>query len=172
MILLDIFTTFFKLGLFSIGGGFAMLSLIQREVTEVNAWVTSSEFIDIVTISEIIPGPVSINSATYIGYKMAGIAGSVVATIAVVMAPVIIMIIITRFFIKFQNNEYLGHAFLGLRPVTVGLIAAAAITIAEGSFIDFNAIVICLTAFFASYKLKIDPLRLIIVYGVIGYVLY
>ncbi|MCM0651045.1 chromate transporter [Clostridium swellfunianum] len=172
MVLLDIFITFFKIGLFSFGGGYAMLPLIQQEVTIAHAWITTTEFIDIVAISQITPGPIAINSATYIGFKVAGIIGSTVATLGVIMPSVIIMIIISRFFIKFKNNKYVEYAFLGLRPTTVGLVAAAAILVAYGSFIDYKSIIIFALAFFASYKYKIDPILLTILSGIAGYILY
>jgi chromate transporter len=172
MLLLDIFITFFKIGLFSFGGGYAMLPLIQQEVTIAHTWVTTTEFIDIVAISQITPGPIAINSATYIGFKTAGILGSSVATIGVVMPSIIIMIIISRFFFKFKNNKYVEYAFLGLRPSTVGLIAAAAILVAYGSFIDYKSVIIFVLAFAASYKFKADPILLTAVAALVGYVLY
>jgi chromate transporter len=172
MILLDIFITFFKIGLFSFGGGYAMLPLIQQEVTTTHTWVTTTEFIDIVAISQITPGPIAINSATYIGFKTAGIIGSALATLGVVTPSIIIMIIISRFFIKFKNNKYLDYAFLGLRPATVGLIAAAAVLVSYESFIDFKSVIIFAAAFFASYKYKLDPILLTVIAGVVGYVLY
>jgi chromate transporter len=172
MILLDIFITFFKIGLFSFGGGYAMLPLIQQEVTIAHTWVTTTEFIDIVAISQITPGPIAINSATYIGYKTASILGSTVATIGVVLPSIIIMIIISKFFFKFKNNKYVEYAFLGLRPSTVGLVAAAAILVAYGSFIDYKSVVIFALAFVASYKYKADPILLTAVAAVVGYVLY
>ncbi|MGI6176650.1 MAG: chromate transporter [Christensenellales bacterium] len=168
----EIFITFFKIGLFSIGGGYSVLSLIQQETTVTKAWITASEFIDIVTISEIVPGAVSINLATYIGFKMSGVLGAIVATIAVVIAPVIIMIILVKFFIKLQKSKQLEETFLGLRYVTVGLIASVAITIAQTSFFDFGSVLICLAAFIASYQFKVDPIFLILISGVIGYLLY
>ena len=172
MILLDIFITFFKIGLFSFGGGYAMLPLIQQEVTTTHAWVTTTEFIDIVAISQITPGPISINSATYIGYKTASLLGSVVATVGLVMPSIIIMIIISKFFFKFKDNKYVEYAFLGLRPSTVGLIAAAAILVAYGSFIDYKSVIIFALAFLASFKYKMDPILLTVVAGVVGYLLY
>ncbi len=172
MILLDIFITFFKIGLFSFGGGYAMLPLIQQEVTVTHTWVTVTEFIDIVAISQITPGPIAINSATYIGFKTAGVLGSALATFGVVAPSIIIMIIIARFFIKFKNNKYVDYAFWGLRPATVGLIAAAAVLVSRESFIDFKSIIIFAAAFFASYKYKMDPILLTVIAGAVGYVLY
>jgi chromate transporter len=172
MILLRVFITFFKIGLFSFGGGYAMLPMIQQEVVEINNWVSDTEFIDIVAISQITPGPIAINSATYIGFKTAGVLGSTVATLGVVMPSIIIMIIISRFFIKFKNNKYVEYAFLGLRPATVGLVAAAAILVAGESFIDYKSVILFIGAFFASYKYKADPILLTVIAGILGYILY
>jgi chromate transporter len=98
--------------------------------------------------------------------------GSTVATAGVVMPSIIIMIIISKFFFKFKNNKYVEYAFLGLRPSTVGLVAAAAILVAYGSFIDYKSVVIFALAFFASYKYKMDPILLTVVAGIVGYILY
>jgi chromate transporter len=172
MIILEIFITFFKIGLFSFGGGYAMLPLIQQEVTITHAWITTTEFIDIVAISQITPGPIAINSATYIGYKTAGILGSALATLGVVTPSIIIMIIIARFFIKLKNNKYVDYAFWGLRPATVGLIAAAAVLVSYESFIDFKSVIIFAAAFVASFKYKMDPILLTVIAGAVGYLLY
>lgn len=172
MIYFKLFYTFFKIGLFSFGGGYAMLPLIQQEVTLSNKWITVKEFVDIVAISQITPGPIAINSATYIGYKIAGILGSTFATIGVVMPSIIIMIIICKFFFKFKNNKYVENAFLGLRPATVGLVATAAILVSNSSFIDYKSVIIFLVAFMASYKYKANPILLTIISAIIGLVLY
>lgn len=168
----NIFITFFKIGLFSFGGGYAMLPLIQQEVVTIHNWVSAKEFIDIVAISQITPGPIAINSATYIGYKTAGVLGSTVATLGVIAPSIIIMIIISRFFIKFKNNKYVEYAFLGLRPSTIGLVAAAAILTAKDSFIDFKSVIIFAAAFFMSYKFKLDPILLTVIAAVAGFLLY
>lgn len=171
-LLAKIFITFFKIGLFSFGGGYAMLPLIQQEVTSTNQWVSVKEFIDIVAISQVTPGPIAINSATYIGYKTAGIFGSALATLGVVAPSIIIMVIICRFFFKFKNNKYVENAFLGLRPAVVGLVAAAALLVTKGSFIDYKSIIIFAAAFIASYKFKADPILMTVVAGIIGFLLY
>lgn len=124
MILLRLFATFFKIGLFSFGGGYAMLSMMQQEVVEINNWVSISEFVDMVAISQITPGPIAINMSTYVGYKISGVLGSAIATFGCIAPSIIVMLIITRFFFKFQNNKYVENAFLGLRPATIGLVAA------------------------------------------------
>lgn len=172
MILLKLFATFFKIGLFSFGGGYAMLSMMQQEVVEINNWVSIPEFVDMVAISQITPGPIAINMSTYVGYKIAGTLGSAIATFGCVAPSIIVMLIITRFFFKFQNNKYVESAFLGLRPATIGLVAAAAILVAKGAFIDYKSLAIFGVAFLASYKYKIDPILMTIGSGIVGLVLY
>ncbi len=168
----QIFISFFKVGLFSFGGGYAMLPLIREEVVG-HGWVTVSEFTDIIAISQITPGPISVNSATYIGYTATNsFLGSVVATLGVILPSMIIMTLISIFFIKFKNNKYVDYAFLGIRPAVIGLIAAAALTlINKQNFIDFTSILFFLGAFIAALK-KVDPILLIVIVAVIGIVIY
>lgn len=172
MILIRLFYIFFKIGLFSFGGGYAMLSMMQQEVVSLNTWVTPKEFVDMVAISQITPGPVAINMATYVGYKISGIIGSTFATLGCIAPSIIIMLIITKFFFKFQNNKYVENAFLGLRPAVIGLVAAAAILVANGSFIDYKSIIIFGAAFLLSYKYNVDPIIMTIGAGIAGLLLY
>ncbi|WP_096233493.1 chromate transporter [Thermoanaerobacterium sp. RBIITD] len=169
---LKLLFSFFKIGLFSFGGGYAMLPLIQQEVVNANNWLTTKEFINVVAISQVTPGPVAINTATYVGYKVAGIIGSTFATVGVVLPSVIIILTMSKFFFKFRNNKYVDAAFTGLRPAVVGLIAAAAILVAYGSFIDYKSVIIFLAAFIATSKYKVDPILMIILAGVIGFLVY
>ncbi|MCR1898885.1 chromate transporter [Irregularibacter muris] len=172
MIFIQLFLTFFKIGLFSFGGGYAMLSMMQQEVVSINQWTSVPEFVDMVAISQVTPGPIAINMSTYVGYKIAGVLGSAIATLGCIAPSVIIMLIITRFFFKFQNNPYVENAFLGLRPTTIGLVAAAAILVAEGAFIDIKSLILFAIAFLLSYKYKIDPILMTIGAGVAGFILY
>jgi len=132
--LLDIFISFFKIGAFSFGGGYAMLPLIQEEVIEIHKWLTNKEFIDVLAIAEVTPGPIAINSATFLGYKVADVLGSLVATIAVVTPSFIIILTIAHFFNKFKDSKYVGWAFEGIRPVVLGLIASAGVTVGRDTF--------------------------------------
>jgi len=118
--LIKLFISFFKIGAFSFGGGYAMLPLIKEEIIDVHGWLTNTEFIDIIAISEMTPGPIAINSATFLGYKVAGVLGSVVATIAVVLPSFIVMSILYHFIVKFKNTPYLEWVFSGIRPVVLG----------------------------------------------------
>lgn len=174
MIYIRLLLVFFKIGLFSFGGGYAILAMMNQEIVELNKWVSEKEFIDIVAISQSTPGPIAINAATYIGYKTApnGFLGSVVATFGVVLPSLIIMLIICNFFFKFKNNKYMESALKGLRPATVGLIAAAAIMVANGAFVDYKSIMIFVGVFIASFKYKVDPILLTVISGFLGFILY
>ena len=130
MIYLQLFYTFFKIGLFGFGGGYAMLSMIQGEVVTRYGWVTSQEFTDIVAISQMTPGPIGINAAPYVGFTSTGsVWGSIVATFAVVFPSFILMLTISKFFLKYQKHPVVESIFAGLRPAVVGLLASAALVL-------------------------------------------
>ncbi len=168
----QLFSIFFKIGLFSFGGGYAMLPLIRQEVVINNHWLGAKEFTDLIAISQATPGPIAINGATYVGYKVSGFFGSISATLGVILPSFIIMLIITKFFLSFKNNEYVANAFLGLRPATIGLIAAAAILVSADSFIDYKSFIIFAVVFIASYKYEADPILLTIISGIVGFLIY
>lgn len=171
----ELFFTFFKIGLFGFGGGYAMLSMVQYEVVEAHGWLTMGEFTDIVAISQMTPGPIIINSATYIGYTATGgsIAGSLIATSAVCLPAIVIMALICRFFMIFKNNPYVNRALLWMKPAAIGLIAAAALMMMnEHNFVDYRSVLIALGAFVLAYFFKIGIIRLIIIAGLTGYLVF
>lgn len=187
MIFLQLFYTFFKIGLFGFGGGYAMLSMIQGEVVTRYNWLSSSEFTDIVAISQMTPGPIGINSATYVGYTAVinagythgiGILGSLVATFSVVLPSFILMILISRFFLKYQKHQSVASVFNGLRPGVVGLLAAAALVLmneenfGNSTYQIIISICLFLGVFIASYKFKKNPILLILLSGIIGFFIY
>ncbi|MDR3219346.1 MAG: chromate transporter [Dysgonamonadaceae bacterium] len=174
MIYLQLFCTYFKIGLFCFGGGYAMISLIQDEVVDNHAWLTNAEFTDIIAISQMTPGPIGINSATYIGYAVSGNAfGSAIATIAVCLPSFIILLLIAKAYKKFQSNEYVQYALLGLRPATVGLIASAALLLMNPeNFIDYKSLVLFGAAFALTKYAKVHPILMIILAGISGLFLY
>jgi chromate transporter len=174
MIYWQLFYTFFKIGLFSFGGGYGMLSLIQYEVVVNHGWLTNAELADILAISQMTPGPISINSATYIGYTASGsICGSALATFAISLPSFIIMLIVCRMAARFKSNKYVAAAFLGLRPMVVGLIAAAALLLLTGdNFIDYKSIIIFAAAFVAVWRFKLHPILMILLAGGVGLLLY
>ena len=177
MIYLQLFLSYLKIGFFGFGGGYAMLSLIQNEIVVQNGWLTNAEFTDIVAISQMTPGPIAINSATYIGYSVAGFWGSVVATVAVCLPALTLMILITRFFLLLQSNRYVKAALRGMHTVVIGMIGSAALLLMfplskDGrSFIDAWSWIIFALTFYASYK-KVNPILLIILSAIVGIAIY
>src|SRR5690554_2965445 len=125
MIYLELLFSFIKIGLFSFGGGYAMIPLIQKEI-ESNGWLTPAEFGDIIAIAEMTPGPIAVNSATFVGYKTAGFFGGMIATFGVALPSLILVMIISSYFFKFKNHPLNDAVFYGVRPVIAGLIITAA----------------------------------------------
>ena len=127
MIYLELFYTFFIIGAFTFGGGYAMLSLIQNEVVVEHEWISAQQFTEIVAISQMTPGPIGINSATYIGYSVTGnVFGSLLATTAVMLPSFIIVLTICKLYNKFKENNHVAHLMTLLKPMVIGMIAAAA----------------------------------------------
>lgn len=182
MIYLQLFYTFFKIGLFGFGGGYAMLSMIQGEVVTRYNWVSSQEFTDIVAISQMTPGPIGINAATYVGFTSTGnIWGSVIATFAVVLPSFILMLTISKFFLKYQKHPAVESVFSGLRPAVVGLLASAALVLmntenfgspTKDTYTFVISVIIFLIAFIGTKKYKANPILMIIACGIAGLILY
>lgn len=169
-----LFYAYTKIGIFGFGGGYAMLSLIQHEVVDKYHWLSLAEFTDVIAISQMTPGPIGINSATYIGYTVTGnIWGAILATVAVSLPSFLMVLAISMFFSKFRQNRYVSAAFVGLRPMTIGLIAAAALVLMNGdNFIDYKSILIFAAVFLLSWKLNVHPILTICLAGIAGLVLY
>ncbi|MBP3260203.1 MAG: chromate transporter [Prevotella sp.] len=189
MIFFWLFITFFEIGLFGFGGGYGMLSLIQHETVEHWHWMTSAEFTDIVAISQMTPGPIGINSATYAGYtavKNAGfsmpmaVLGSATATFALVLPSLILMVLISRMFMKYMQTHTVQSIFTGLRPAVVGLLAAATLLLMTADNFSTpkeNLWQFCISCFlflaaFVGVKVvKINPIRMIFYCALAGLVL-
>lgn len=189
MIFLYLFLTFFEIGLFGFGGGYGMLSLIQNETVEHWHWLTSAQFTDIVAISQMTPGPIGINSATYCGYTAiinAGysmpmaLLGSLTATFALVLPSLILMILISKMFMKYMHTQSVESVFIGLRPAVVGLLAAATLllmtpdnfsTPKENPWQFFISCFLFAAAFYGVKVLKINPIRMICYCAVAGLLL-
>ena len=182
MLYLQLFYTFFKIGLFGFGGGYAMLSMIQGEVVTRHDWLTSQEFTDIVAISQMTPGPIGINSATYVGFTATGsVWGSIIATLAVVLPSFILMLAISKFFLKYQKHPVVEAVFSGLRPAVVGLLASAALVLMNAENFSspkedmYSFIISCLiflVAFIGTRKYKINPILMIVACGIAGLIVY
>lgn len=187
MIFWQLFISYLKIGFFGFGGGYAMLSLIQNEVVVQHAWMTNAAFADIVAISQITPGPIAINSATYVGYTVGaqaggvwfGVLGSVIATFAVSLPSLTLMLLITRFFLKLKNNRFIEGAMKGMRPVVIGMIAAAALLLifprssapGDQNFIDVWSWALFGGVFIGSMR-KVNPILLIVLSAVAGILIY
>jgi len=139
MIYLQLYFEFFKIGLFAIGGGMATVPFL-KDLGQVTAWFTSEELANMIAISECTPGPIGVNMATYVGYTCAGVLGGIVATLGLITPSIIIILIVAAILDKFRDNKYVKAAFYGLRPASVGLIAAAALTIILISFFGLESI--------------------------------
>lgn len=174
MIYIQLFISYLKIGLFAFGGGYAILSMIQNETVHTHHWLTSKEFTDIVAISQMTPGPISINSATYIGYVVTGnVFGSLLATVALCLPSLIIMAVVMRLFMKHRHNMYVDAAFKSIRLIVVGLIASAGLLLMNSeNFIDYKSILIFIGIFLLVRYSRVGPIPAIILAGLLGYVLY
>lgn len=185
-IYLSLSWAFFKIGLFAFGGGNAMLPLIYQAIMPFGT-MESSDFSDMVALSQVTPGPTAINAATYVGLKCAGITGSVVATVAVCIPCFLIMLIVIRLLEKFKKNRYVEGAFAGIRPVTVGLIMAAAIFIGEGvlvkgvvvssmlgsmDYYNWIPIGLCAMSVILMCVFKVKPIYVMLIMAVAGALIY
>lgn len=177
MIYLQLFISYLKIGFFGFGGGYAMLSLIQNEIVEQRGWITSSQFADIVAVSQITPGPIAINSATYIGYTVAGIGGSVVATFAVCLPSLTLMMLLTIFFLRHRENRYIQSVVKAVTPIVVGMIASAALLLMfprlgeNENFIDVWSWLLFAAVLYGSYR-KVNPILMIILSAFVGVLVY
>lgn len=178
MIYLKLFLSFIQIGLFSIGGGYAAMPLIQAQVVEQNAWLTMNEFIDLITIAEMTPGPIAVNSATFVGIRIAGLGGAAVATLGCILPSLFIVSLLSYIYTKYKNLSALQSVLGSLRPAVVALIASAGISIllkvifSGGEMIPANLDImgICLfaAAFFLLRKFKWNPILVMTLCGAVG----
>ena len=190
MIFVELLCSFLMIGLFSFGGGYGMLSVIQGEVVTRHAWLTAAEFTDIVAVSQMTPGPIGINSATYVGYtavfnatgnEALAVLGSLTASFAVMLPSIVLMLIVSRFFMKYSKHKNVENVFRLLRPAVVGLIASAALLLMTkenfGSPVEtplqFGVSVTLFVAAFVAMKFfKVSPILILLLAGAFGGVFY
>lgn len=186
-IYIELIVTFFKIGAFSFGGGYAMIPLIQKEI-ENHGWMTATEFFDIISIAEMTPGPIAVNSATFVGYKAAGFWGGILATVGVALPSLLLILLVSQIFFKYQYHPTNKMIFYGIRPVIVGLISTAAITVSQTAFfnrevlvsgvgdlvhyLNFGSIGIFVLAFIGMWKFKLHPILTIVLSGVLGVIIF
>lgn len=173
MIYLQLFLSYLKIGFFGFGGGYAMISLISNEIVTQRGWLTETQLSDIVAVSQMTPGPIAINCATYVGYSVTeSVFGSLLATFACCLPPLTIMLAMTIFYVKIKDNKYMHSAMTWMRPALVGLIAAAAVMfVNKESFFHWSSIIICIVSFVAVWK-KVNPILVMFAAGVVGLILY
>lgn len=173
MIIIYLFLIFAKIGLFAFGGGYAVLPLIEKEIVRNTQWLTYNEFLNIVTISQLTPGPIAINAATFVGYKEGGIIGAISATLGVCFPSMILILIVIRFLKRFEASTVVNRLIKGLRPAVIALIAAAAYSIIRGGGIsDIKGVIIAIVSFLAIRSKRIDPILVLILAGISGILLY
>lgn len=173
MIYLELFLSYLKIGFFGFGGGYAMLSLIQNEIVVRHGWLTSAELADIVAISQMTPGPIAINSATYVGYAVTGtVWGSFLTTLAVSLPPLSLMVLITIFYNKLRGNRFMDSAITWMKPMMCGMIGAAALMFLNTqTFTDWTSYLIFAVCFAATWY-KVDSILMIVLAAIAGLLIY
>ena len=176
-LLLSLFLSFLKVGAFTFGGGYAMIALIENEFVQKKKWISHEEFLDIAAIAESTPGPLAINSATYIGYKTAGVAGSIVSTIGMVLPSLTVIYIISLFFDRFLKIKYVGYAFKGIQAGVIYLILHAGFKMFKAlkkslfDYMIFGAVLSTILVL-SLFKLSFSSIYFILISGALGIIAY
>ena len=171
-ILIKLYFVFLKIGTFSFGGGYAMLPFMQSEIVENNCWISMSQFSDIIGISQMTPGPVAINSATFVGYKVGGVGGSLVATLGVITTSFILVTIINKILDKFKESITVKAMLAGMRPILIALIIYAFIDLAKESYVDLKSIIITIIIGIILVSKKVHPILVIVIAAILGLIFY
>lgn len=167
MKLFKLFLAFFKIGFFTIGGGYAMLPIIQREVVETNGWLNEEEFIDAIAISQSSPGAVAVNISVFIGYRLGGVLGAIVSTLGTVLPSLIIILVVAMFLYQYKDIPVISKVFLGIRPAVVSLIASSVVMLAKGLGFSVERVVLALTSFILIVFFDISPIFIILGGGIL-----
>ncbi len=171
-LLLKVCAAFLKIGAFSFGGGYAVLAFIQREVVEGNGWVAPADFVNMVAIAEMTPGPMAVNSSTFVGYNLFGIGGGILCTACTLAVPFALSLIVAASFAKFRENRRLKDALSGIRPVVIGLIGAACLSVAKISMVDGSSLIFFAIALTMVWKCKVSPILTLVTCGALGALFY
>lgn len=184
MIYLELFWSFFQIGLFSIGGGYAAMPLIQNQVVDIHPWLTMTQFADIMTIAEMTPGPIAINSATFVGIQVAGLPGAIIATFGCIFPSCVIVMSLAYIYYRFRGLSMIQGVLAGLRPAVIAMIASAGISLlilalygqrtlpSDLTSVDVIALIIFLFGFFVLRKWRLNPLWVMSGSGLAGIILY
>ena len=169
---LELFWSFFKIGAFTLGGGYAMIPLIEQEVVGRRKWIDSDEFSEALTLANSAPGPISINCAVFVGYKLRRMKGVIMSVVGTVIPPFVAILVIAMFFSDMRDNEVAERIFRGLRPAVVALIAVPVVNMLKKKHFAWNVVLIASLAAIAVAWLKISPILIIIITGLGGIVYY
>ncbi len=176
MIYIQLFLSFLQIGLFSFGGGYAAMPLIQEQIVDTHGWLSMSEFTDLITISQMTPGPIAINSATFVGIKIAGLAGAAVATAGCILPSCVIVTLLAKIYLKYRNVKTFQSVLDSLRPAVVAMIAAAGVSILTSAFwknadkiilaeTDWSMALIFLICLVLLIKVKWNPILVMLLAG-------
>ncbi len=160
--LLDLFIAFFKIGAFTFGGGYAMISVIEQEVVTKKKWLSETEFVDMLGTAQSLPGPISINSSVYVGYKLRGTLGAMVAAIGTALPSFVIILLLAIVFTDVQDHPTIEKIFKGIRPAVVALIVAPLVRLSQKTGITYKTVIIPIAAALLVWKLGISPIYIII----------
>lgn len=167
-LLWNLFFTFSKISPVSFGGGYAMVPLLERSVTEKNKWVKREEITDMLVMAQTVPGSIAVNTATFIGYKLVGIPGAIVATLGIVTPTFLIVLAFAALFLSFKDHPFIEAAFMGIRPAVIALIAYAAVEIGKTSIFNFGTAILALAALLIFLFAPIHPIFVLIIGGMLG----
>jgi chromate transporter len=167
-----LYWTFLKIGTFAFGGGLAVLTLIEREVVGGHAWLSAEQFVELVALSEMTPGPIAVNAATFVGVAVAGVPGGIMATLGVATMSMILMTLLARVLMRIKDHPLTRAFFLGMRPVVAGWVACAALSVGQAAVLSTPAAVLAVMGFFAVGKFKVHPICVIVCAAVAGLLLF
>lgn len=170
-LLVRMFFTFFKIGAFTLGGGYAMIPLIQKEIVDINKWLKEEDFVDALAVTQAAPGAVAINTAVFVGLKIQGIPGSIACALGAVLPSFLIIVIIASFFYSFQSLQFVEWIFSGIRPAVLGLIAAAGFGLGKTILTTYKSLIVFAASLFALLVLDLDPIIVLIFAAVFSYLI-
>lgn len=176
-LLLDIVITFMKIGLLSFGGGYAAVAIVEQQVVEIKGWMNYEQFMDIVTIDELTPGPVTVNAATFVGTRLAGTLGAIAATIGAILPSCIIALVLVKVYYKYKDVTLISGALNGLKSMVVALISVTTINIISNALfldgsLDFYSLLLFAVSLILVRKYKLNPLIVMIICGLVGTIVY
>ena len=167
--LFKLFTTFFRIGLFTFGGGYAMIPLIESDVVERNRWVKKEDYVDLLAVAQSAPGVFAVNMAVFVGYKLRGVPGALAAAFGCVLPSVMIILLIALFFRQFRHIEVVNNVFKGIRPVVVALIAVPVFNVAKSAKVGWTTVWIPVLAAFLIVAMGVSPVYIILIAGIAGF---